>query len=86
VDKVNLGKVKLYQELIVELTRCSEHEAGFVEAWMRLERGPLDSLDRATFGREARLALACVRASTLQQNQDLARSYGLMAPARGGTR
>jgi len=66
-----------YQDMITERLRCFPNQARHVEAWMRLERGTLDSLDRATFAREARIAFECVLASTEEQNESLAQSYGL---------
>jgi hypothetical protein len=67
----------MYQRMIAEAAGCSADEARHVEAWMRLERGTLDGLDRATFRREARIGLACARASSPADNERLAESYGL---------
>lgn len=50
---------------------------GWIEAWMRLERGTLDSLTAAQFKREVRMAVACIEASSPADNEALAKSYGL---------
>jgi hypothetical protein len=65
-----------YAELIqrTEPTLDPRH----VEAYMRLQYGTLDHLDRATFEREVRVAADCVRFDA-QGAEDLARSYGLVA-------
>lgn len=47
-----------------------------VEAFMRLEYGTLDHLDRAKFAREARTAALCTREDP-ETAEMLARSYGL---------
>ena len=48
-----------------------------VEAWMRIEHPTLDALSPAEFRREVAAAIACVRASTLAENDALAASLGL---------
>lgn len=45
-----------YGRLIVELTRCSEDEAGGIERLLRDRFGTLDGLSRAEFRREAKRA------------------------------
>lgn len=51
-------------------------DARLVEAWMRLDRGTLDQLDRLTFKQEALIARDCVLAAPAESER-LARSYGL---------
>lgn len=48
-----------------------------IEGWMRLERGTLDSLAPATWRHELKMAIECVKAATPEQNEQLAKSYGL---------
>lgn len=47
-----------------------------VEAYMRLQYGTLDHLDRATFDREARTCAEAVRLAP-SEAEELAKSYGL---------
>lgn len=51
-------------------------EPRLIEAFMRLQYGTLDHLDRATFDAEVALAAACVDADP-SGAEELARSYGL---------
>jgi len=67
----------MYQSLIIETLRCTPMQARLIEAWMRLEHGTLDHLDRASFKREARIGLECALASTASENESLAQSFGL---------
>jgi len=65
-----------YRERIRQDTGCTEGDARLVEAWMRLERGTLDSLDRPTFCYEAIVGLRCVYADR-EASETLARSVGV---------
>lgn len=50
-----------------------------VEAWMRLESGTLDQLTKQKFRAEVRIGAQCAFASTPEDNESLAESYGLGA-------
>lgn len=50
--------------------------AGQVEAWMRLECGTLDGLDRARFRKEVLIGAQCVAADPVASAR-LAESYGV---------
>jgi len=49
----------------------------WVEAWMRLEHGTLDSLSKTQFNDEVRIAVQCIDAATTTENESLAKSFGL---------
>jgi len=66
----------VYQSMIQKAIACTPEDARLVEAWMRLERGCLDGLDRRTFLREAAAGIACVAADK-KASERLAESYGL---------
>jgi hypothetical protein len=53
-----------------------EHPA-HVEAWMRSEHGTLDAIDPFAFARAIKTAAERVRAAGRDENDELARSYGL---------
>jgi hypothetical protein len=53
------------------------YNARHVEAWMRLERGTLDALSRDAFAREVEEACRCIDATTTDESERLAASYGL---------
>ena len=65
-----------------ELARRGRPEVDprWVEAWIRLELGVLDWLDRTRWRKEVRIALECIDATTLEDNETLAASY--MGPKR----
>lgn len=67
----------MYQQLIAEMTGAEGRTLAWIEAWMRLEHPTLDGLPRAQFRSEALIGLACIAASTDQENEALATSYGL---------
>ena len=72
-----------YEKIIAdELVRRGRPEVSprWVEAWIRLELGVLDWLDRARWRKEVRIALECIDASTMKDNEQLARS--IMGPAK----
>ena len=74
-----------YEKTIqAELARRGRPEvsARWVEAWIRLELGVLDWLDKARWRKEVRLALECIDASTTEVNEQLATS--LVGPVRMG--
>lgn len=57
--------------------RLGAHDPRIVEAWMRLEHGTLDGLGRVAFQRAVGEAMECADASTRQENESLAGSFGL---------
>ena len=72
---------RLYQDTIRQemaaMGMVGRHDPAVVEAWMRLERDTLDSLDRARLRREVVLAVACADCTRPADNVELAESYGL---------
>jgi hypothetical protein len=50
-----------------------------VEAWMRIEHGTLDALSPTEFRREVAIAIACANASSTDENDALAASFGIRA-------
>lgn len=70
-----------YQDLIrEELARAGHVGAAdprHIEAWMRIEHPTLNGLSRSQFTSEVGIALQCVAASTADDNESLARSFGL---------
>jgi hypothetical protein len=72
-----------YQKAIqAELARRGRPNVSprWVEAWMRLELGCLDQLDKARWRKEVSFALECIDISTPEDNEKLAASY--LGPAR----
>lgn len=72
-----------YEKTIyVELARRKRPEVSprWVEAWIRLELGVLDWLDRNRWRKEVRIALECIDASTPEDNEKLAAS--IMGPIK----
>ena len=67
----------LIREQMARLGRVGAADARHVEAWMRLEHGCLDGLGVEQFRSEVEVALACISASTANQNESLAESFGL---------
>ena len=73
--------MSLYQNLIIELTKCTPEEAPLVEGFMRVTYSTLDGLDRKTFRREAKKGLETARQDP-DLARDVARSYGLIRPPK----
>jgi hypothetical protein len=71
--EVNLPPMT-YQQRIKAL--APTYNAAHVEAYMRLERGTLDSLTAQQFAREVRMACACIDADPCMASR-LAASFGL---------
>ena len=70
----------MYQQRIEETAAKQGHigaNARWIEGWMRLEHGCLDGLSRHQFDAEVAAAIECIYASSTDQNEQLARSYGL---------
>jgi hypothetical protein len=69
-----------YGRIIAELApqdAPADLDARHIEAFMRLQYGTLDHLDRATFRREIKIALACIAEGGNDDAEALAESYGL---------
>lgn len=64
-----------YQKLFLELqpTRDPRH----IEAFLRMQFGVLDHLDRDTMAREAAIAVECIDVGGIDNAEQLAQSYGL---------
>ena len=71
---------KLIRETVAKMGRIGANPR-HAEAWMRLEYGTLDHLGGPTWDRAIREALACMDASTADENENLAKSYGLKEAA-----
>ncbi|MFA7332421.1 MAG: hypothetical protein WC326_15235 [Candidatus Delongbacteria bacterium] len=67
----------MYEQMIREELARQDHigiSSRWVEAWMRLELGTLDWIDKARFHREVAIATQCICACTDQDNEMLATS------------
>lgn len=53
------------------------HDPRHIEAFVRLQYGPLDHLDRNTLREEAKVAAQCVTVGGVDAAEELAVSYGL---------
>lgn len=72
--------MSLYARVISEeLTKLkrSEIDPRHVEAYMRVQYGTLDHLDRRTFKKEVKVAVDCIDQDGEDQAESLALSYGL---------
>lgn len=67
----------MYGKMIQAVLGCDAAKARYVEAWMILEKRTLDGLSRAQFSAEAKVCEKCVDASTKEENEELARSFGV---------
>jgi hypothetical protein len=67
----------IIRETLAKIGRIGAADPRWIEGWLRLERGCLDSLTADQFRQEIEIALECIAASTSSQNEELARSYGL---------
>jgi hypothetical protein len=65
----------MYQVLINQIDPTVN--ARYVEAYMRLQYGTLDNLSREQFVREVALCKQCIAATHPDQNEALAKSFGL---------
>lgn len=66
---------KMIEERLAEIGSLADPR--HVEGWMRLERGTLDALSPAEFAAEVKAAAGCCADATLEQSEDIARSFGL---------
>jgi hypothetical protein len=69
-----------YGKIIAELASKdvpADLDARHVEAFLRLQYHTLNHLDRATFRREIKIAIACIAEGGLEEAETLAESYGL---------
>lgn len=64
----------MYRAMIAQAVPGAD--PALVEAWMRVEHGTLDHMDRARFAREARLAAATAAEAGADLNDAILRSYG----------
>jgi len=71
------GYTDLIREAMAKAGRVGAADPRHIEAWLRLEHGCLDGLSPAQFASEVKIALECIGAATAQENESLARSYGL---------
>lgn len=71
----------MYQQMIREVMARSgmigAAEPRHVEAWMRTERGCLDSMSPRQFADAVRECVACARASDVSTNEGLCECEGL---------
>lgn len=70
----------MYQRMIqddLEAMGRGDIDPRHVEAYMRLQYGTLDHLDRRTFRAEVRLGVGCVDEGGQELAETNARSYGL---------
>ena len=65
------------RESLAKAGRVGAADPRHVEAWMRLEHGCLDGLSAGQFQSEVEIALACIAASSTNENESLAESFGL---------
>jgi len=70
------GYAKVIAASLARRGRTDVHPA-LIEGWMRLQYGTLDHLDRRTFSREIKIALAC-HDDDPDVSERLARSEGLV--------
>jgi hypothetical protein len=78
--KAKVTKKTLYTDAIVErLVRLGRREVDprHIEAYMRLEHPTLDGLTKYGFTQEVKIALQCIDASTPEDNESCAQSFGL---------
>jgi len=67
---------RIITEQLGKLNRA-EIDPRHVEAYMRCQYHTLDHLDRRTFNREVKVAVACIDQDGLTEAEALAQSYGL---------
>ena len=66
----------LYQDRIAEIVG-PEYDPRHIEAFMRVQYGPLDHLPRDLFEADARFCAACLDEIGKDEGEKAARSYGL---------
>jgi hypothetical protein len=70
----------MYQKTILDLLakmNRSDVAPRLVEAWMRLSHGTLDRLSAAAFAEAVDVAVICIDDASPEDNESLAKSYGL---------
>jgi hypothetical protein len=67
----------LYADIIREQLDGRDYDPRHVEAYMRLQYGTLDHLDRATFNNEVEICVDCIEQDGAINAESLAESYGL---------
>lgn len=70
------GPLTYYQRAIIPLVD-ELIDPRHVEAYMRLKYDTLGGLDRRTFNREVRIAVACIQQGGREKAEALAISFGL---------
>ncbi|MDX6689756.1 MAG: hypothetical protein QOG15_1213 [Solirubrobacteraceae bacterium] len=64
-----------YADAIMRL--APDEDPALIEAWMRLEYGTLEGIDRVRFAGAVQAATKRAQAAGIQASQRLARAYGL---------
>ena len=67
----------IIRETLAKIGRIGAADPRWIEAWLRLERGCLDSLSADQFRDEVKIALKCIAAGPLADSESLAQSMGL---------
>lgn len=65
------------REQLAALGLVGRHDPAVIEAWMRVEHGTLDHLDRERFRAEVQIASDCADAAGSEQNKAIVSSFGL---------
>jgi len=68
---------KFINEELAKLGFIGKYDARHIEAFMRVEHGCLDGLDKATFLHEIRLCARCIDAVGSRAAETFAKTYGL---------
>ena len=69
--------MSLYADIIREQLDGREYDPRHVEAYMRLQYGVLDHLDRETFNREVEICVDCIERDGTINAEILAKTYNL---------
>ncbi|MBA4387655.1 MAG: hypothetical protein C0404_06715 [Verrucomicrobia bacterium] len=71
------GYQQLIREILTHAGRIGTADPRHIEAWMRVEHPTLDALTHELFVAEVGVALQCIAAASVTDNESLAQSYGL---------
>jgi len=69
--------MSLYAEIIREQLDGRDYDPRHVEAYMLLQYGTLDHLDRETFNREVEICIECIEMDGTINAENLAKTYYL---------